>query len=88
MNAIKMFILRHDIFGYDFGVRFEKHRDTNYPTITGGVVSVVLKFVILTQLWVNFGQLVEGETDAISSIRRVGYDAYKDSLHEDEDIIF
>jgi len=69
LRWLKNSITGYDMFGYGFGVRFEKNKGTNYPTAWGGFVSIFLKIVVLYVLFTDFTKMYYYKSKITSNIR-------------------
>jgi len=82
------------LFGYNYGVRFEKNKHINYPTPCGGIISILLKMIVLYILYKACKELINSETEITSTIRRHGVHEYVEvysndtTLSSNEEFIF
>jgi len=67
--SLRKYYLSQDMFGYDVGVRFEKSKDTYFPTEVGGKISTVLKYILYYIIIMKLLDLGTGGV-AIVSVQR------------------
>jgi len=67
LKDLKDFVMTKDFFPFEFKVSFEQFKDPRYPTVKGGIFSLII-YTIFIILFINkFCELGPGDAHIIDS---------------------
>ena len=67
MSSLKAYIKTHDLFGHKIELNFNR-KGSSHNTIIGGAMSILIKVIMTTYIFLLVKKLINNEDDQISSV--------------------